>query len=122
VDGNDDFLDGLMAWLGESLDIDVVGRAHSGAEAMAQVERLEPDLCLLDLSLQDASGLAVTRRIKALRPQVRVLLLTFHESQALTRAALIAGADGCVSKTDVTNRLLPEIARLDIHSSSGRER
>lgn len=112
VDENDDFLDGLASWLAATPGIEVIGKAHSGLEALERVERLTPDLVLMDVALPDLSGFEVTRRIKELRRAPAVLLMTFHGSRAAGVAAVAAGADGCVSKADVTDRLLPAVEEL----------
>ena len=109
---SDDFLDGIASWLLKAPGLEVVGRAHSGHEAMDRVERLSPDLVLMDISLADMNGFEVTRRIKSQRPAPFVLLMTFHDSRVVGLAAMEAGADGCVSKTEVTDRLLPAIDAL----------
>ena len=109
---SDDFLDGLASWLLRTPSLEVVGRAHSGLEAMDRVERLTPDLVLMDVSLTDVSGFEVARRVKTRRDAPYVVLMTFHESTAVDDAAFAAGADGCVSKTDVTGRLLAAIEGL----------
>lgn len=112
VDENDDFLDGLAAWLAKAPGIEVIGRAHSGEDAKDRVTRLAPDLVLADVSLPDMSGFALTRCVKAMRPAPIVLLMAFHDSPAVVLAAFAAGAAGCVAKTGVTEQLVPTIASL----------
>ena len=105
VDENDDFLDGLVSWLTEQRGLDVMGRAHSGMEAVDRAQRLSPDLVLMNISLKDMSGFDAVRLLKASQPAPKVLLMTFHESRAALIAAFAAGADGCVSKAGVTEGL-----------------
>lgn len=112
VDRNDDFLDGLCSLLAEVRDVRIVGRAHSGAEAIERAGELAPDLVLMDVTLADMSGFQAVPWLKGLRPAPRVLLLTFHESRAADSAALAAGADGCLSKAEVAHRLLPALEEL----------
>lgn len=112
VDENDDYLDGLEAWLAKAPGIEVVGRAHSGRDAQDRALRLVPDLVLADVSLPDMSGFELTRCIKAMRPEPIVLLMTFHDSRAVGLAAVAAGATACVAKTAVTEQLLPAITSL----------
>jgi DNA-binding NarL/FixJ family response regulator len=112
VDENDDFLDGLAAWLAKMPGIEVIGRAHSGDEAKDRVLRLAPDLVLADVSLPDMSGFELTRCVKAMRPAPVVLLMAFHDSRAVVLAAFAAGAAGCVSKAEVTEHLVPAITQL----------
>jgi DNA-binding NarL/FixJ family response regulator len=112
VDENDDYLDGIAAWLAKMPGIEVVGRAHSGLDAKHRVATLAPDLVLADVSLPDMSGFSLTSDLKAMRPAPTVLLMAFHDSRAVVLAAFAAGAAGCVSKTEVTEHLLPAIASL----------
>ena len=109
VDQNDDFLDGLCSLLTNDPGLEVVGRAHTAAEAIERAEELLPDLVLLDVSFSDTSGLKAVPRLKALHPAPLVLLMIFHKSQAADLAAIGAGADGCVSKAGVPDRLLATI-------------
>ena len=112
VDQNDDFLDGLRSLLEKDPGIVVMGRAHSASEAMALAPMLRPHLVLMDVSLSDMSGFRAVPGLKALKPAPLVLLMTFHGSRAAGQAALEAGADGCVSKTDVPDRLLLTLQEL----------
>jgi len=112
VDENDDFLDGLEAWLAKAPGIEVVARAHSGHEAEGHASRLLPDLVIADVSLPDMSGFELTRRVRRMRPAPMVLLTTFHDSRAVVTAAVAAGAARCVAKAGVTEQLVPAITSL----------
>lgn len=79
---------------------------------MERAEELLPEIVLMNVSLPDMSGFEVTRRLRERRLAPLVVLMTFHESHAAGVAAREAGADGCVSKTDITLRLLPKIEEL----------
>ena len=112
VDENDDFLDGIASWLTKQGGLVLLGRAHSGSEAVDRARQLAPDLVLMDITLTDMSGFEAVRLIKSLRPAPKVLLMTFHESQAAVIAAFAAGADGCLSKSAVTEALPKAIDSL----------
>ena len=112
VDQNDDFLDGLCSLLAKDADFEVVGRAHTGIEAIERAKDRSPDLVLLDASLADMSGFTAVPRLKALRPSPLVVLMAFHGSRAAGLAAAQAGADACVSKADVPDRLLLTLREL----------
>lgn len=112
VDRNDDFLDAVNAWLGAAASVEVVGRSHSGAEAIARVEDLAPDVVVMDMALPDMSGLEATRRIKRRASAPFVVLTSFHGSRAARTVAVDAGADDCIAKADITQDLLSVIARL----------
>ena len=112
VDRNDDFLDGLCSLLEKEPGLEIVGRAHSAQQAIARASKLAPDIVLMDVSLPDVSGFRVVPRLKALRPTPLVLLMTFHDSRAAVQAALEAGADRCLSKIDIFDRLLLTLHEL----------
>jgi len=109
---NDDLLDGIAAWLATSPELEVAGRAHSGAEAIDRAVRLQADLVIVDATLQDMSGYEATRALKSLRPAPRVLIMTFLDTRFAKLAALAADADGLVATPEIPQRLLPKIAEL----------
>ena len=112
VGDNDDLLDAYAAWLELRPGLSVAGRAHSCAEAVRRTTELLPDVVVMDVSLPDASGFHATRRIKAEIDGPFVVLTTFHISETVRREARAAGADACLSKSDVTEELVPAIERL----------
>jgi DNA-binding NarL/FixJ family response regulator len=112
VDDNDDFLDGLSAWLAHDPRLDIVGRAHSGPEAIDAVRRLLPGLVLMDVSMPDMNGFEATRQIKSHPRAPLVVLIAFHDSQTARLEAWAAGADGFVAKSETTERLMPVLRDL----------
>lgn len=101
VDENDDFLEGLSAWVAKSPRFQVVGVAHSGNEAIERIGKLAPDLVLMNMTLPDLSGLETTRRITTRPGAPFVVLMTFHDSSAARAEAQAAGAEGCLSKPEI---------------------
>lgn len=97
---------GLASLLAGEPGLEVVGEADSGEQALARVADLQPDVILMDISMQGMDGIEVTRKIKAGFPAVRVLILTVHEDKGLLRAALDAGASGYILKQAVKNELI----------------
>ena len=122
VDENDDFLDGIASWLAEHGGLVLLGRAHSGREALDRARQQAPDLVLMDIVLSDMSGFEAVRLIKDLHPATKVFLMTFHESRAAVVAAFAAGADGCVSKSAVTAALPGAIESLLGPAEEGPDR
>ncbi len=112
VGGNDDFLDGVVDWMAEDASFQVVGRAHSGAHALDQLELLRVDLVLMDVSLSDMSGFEITRRMKARTDAPLVVLLSFYDTQAIRLEAWAAGADCFVPQPETTTRLKPLVGDL----------
>jgi len=79
-------------------DIEIVGEATDGAEAVALVDRLNPDVAIVDISMPVMSGIEATERIKAVRPGTAVLILTQYDDDQYIFALLAAGAAGYLLK------------------------
>src|SRR5512142_1669615 len=80
-------------------DLQVVAEAGDGEEAKALIERHKPDVAVLDIQMPKASGIEVTRWVRAHLPQVGVLILTAYDDDPYVMAVLQAGANGYVLKT-----------------------
>ncbi len=89
---------GIRTFLEDNADIEVVAEATTGVEAVARTRELVPDIVLMDLKMPALDGVAATREIKALNPEVRVIALTAFDDDQLILAALQAGAAGYLLK------------------------
>ncbi|WP_448002261.1 response regulator transcription factor [Agromyces bauzanensis] len=105
VDDHPVFRKGLVALLRAS-DVEVVGEAESGPEAIDVVREVAPDLVLMDLGLPDASGIAATERIVAESPEVRVVVITMYDDEQSVRAAFEAGASAYVLKRSPPDQII----------------
>jgi DNA-binding NarL/FixJ family response regulator len=101
---------GLRLVLDAEPDLEVVAEASDGVEAIEIARRLEIDLAVLDVSMPRSTGLQATRELLALQPELRVLMLSMHESEQYLFEALKAGASGYVLKT-AADRDLVEACR-----------
>jgi signal transduction histidine kinase len=97
VDDNDGFRESL-AFLLAGEDLEVIGQACSGAEAIEIAGRLSPDVVLMDVRMPEMDGIETTRRLKALRPGIGVIALSSMDEQRAVRDMLVAGAAGYVLK------------------------
>jgi len=104
---------GLRLILDAQPDLEVVAEASDGAEAVALALNEEIDLAILDISMPRMTGLQAARELHQRRPDVRVLILSMHESEQYLYEALRAGASGYVVKT-VADRDLVEACRATI--------
>lgn len=86
--------EGLRALLEAQADIEVVGEATNGEEAVNQTKEIQPDIVLMDITMPRMSGLEATRQIKEQCPEVKILVLTMHESDEYFFKMLDAGALG----------------------------
>jgi len=100
---------GICSLLDSYMDIEVIGEASSGAEAIDQAIRLEPDVVLMDIAMGDLSGLEATAKIREYAPQVKVLALTMHDREEYFFAMLKAGALGYVLKDSEPEELIAAI-------------
>lgn len=98
ADDNDQFRAGLRALLRTVEDVDVVGEATTGNDAVLQAERLQPDGILMDIRMPGLNGIEATRRILELSPHVSVLMLTMLEDDDSVFGAMQAGARGYLLK------------------------
>jgi DNA-binding NarL/FixJ family response regulator len=92
--------DGLCALLAGASDLEVVGTAANSAETLRAVDDTGPDVLIVDLSCLATKGAELIAELKKRRPQLRILVLTFHKEDYLIEAALRAGADGYLLKND----------------------
>ena len=90
--------DSLELLLKLEKDIEVVGHAQEGAEAVEQTERRQPDLVLMDLKMPGVNGIEATRQIRARWPHIKVLVLTTYDDDEWVFDAIRAGAAGYVLK------------------------
>ena len=97
---------GLRLLLEAEPDIDVVGEALEGREALNLVEKHLPDVVLMDIAMPGMDGLEATRQIKDSWPQVKVLVLTMHRSDEYFFEMLKAGASGYILKGAETSDLI----------------
>ena len=100
---------GLKAVLGASEDIDVVGEASDGAEAIELAERLDPDVVIMDLTMDRMDGTSATREIVAKKLRARVLVLTMHAEEDYLLAVLEAGAAGYLMKNAADRELVDAV-------------
>ena len=92
-------------------DIEVVGEATNGVEAVALVERLAPDIAIVDISMPEMGGIEATERMKSIQPSLGVLILTAYDDDQYVFAVLRAGAAGYLLK-DVPSSEVVRAVRL----------
>jgi DNA-binding NarL/FixJ family response regulator len=92
--------------------LQVVGEADDGAEAIRLVHLLRPEIVLMDLVMPRINGLEALRRIKAERPDTKIIIMTVHTEDAYRRTAEANGTDAFLLKKTLMTALLPTIRRI----------
>lgn len=104
--------EGLRALLSSQENLEVVGEAEDGREAIRQVEKLTPDLILMDLSMPKMNGIEAIREIRRRVPETRILALTVHKAEEFILEVLQSGADGYIPKDASSSELMMAIKSI----------
>lgn len=112
IDDHPILLHGLSRLIDQEDDLVVCGAASSGREGMAQIDSLQPDLVVLDISLPEINGLQVIKSLRARKPELRILVLSMHDEALYAERALRAGARGYVMKQEAPDMILTAIRRV----------
>jgi two-component system, NarL family, response regulator NreC len=97
---------GLRMMLNAQPDMEVIGEAQDGKQAINATVHLQPDIVLMDITMPDMNGIEATRQIKRVAPEVKVLVLTMHENDEYVFQALRAGASGYILKEAADTELI----------------
>lgn len=97
---------GLKLILSANSDLQVIGEAANGHEAVDLVQKLKPDIVLMDVAMPDLNGIEATRRMIADNPRTRVLVLSMHKEALYVREILRAGARGYLLKDTIDSELI----------------
>ncbi len=90
----------------------IIGQARDGEQALEAIQKLKPDVVILDISMPKASGLEVAAKVSKMHLSCRVLMFTMHESERLADDARSVGAQGLVLKSQAARDLIRAIDRL----------
>src|SRR5271155_3276141 len=97
---------GFKMILGEQADMEIVGEAGNGREALQLAESLKPDLVVMDVAMPELNGIEATRRMIDVAPHARVVALSMHKDSVYVREILRAGARGYLLKDSVAGDLV----------------
>ncbi len=108
VEDHELFREGLVGLINSQPDLEVVGQAGDGLEALTMARDLKPDLIVMDITMPLCNGVEATQRIRAIKPplKARIMMLTILEDDENLFAAIRAGADGYLLKNANTNDFL----------------
>lgn len=100
---------GLCSILESRGDLEVCGEARDGEEAVQKTLKLNPDLIVLDITMPALDGFSAARKIRATLPDVPILMLSMHDGRNVIEAVQAAGAQGFVTKTEITDVLVEAV-------------
>jgi DNA-binding NarL/FixJ family response regulator len=104
--------EGLANLINEQEDLTVCGEAEDSAQAIAGMVKTQPDVALIDISLQNESGLELVKHLAAQFPEIALIVLSMHDETLYAERALRAGARGYVMKREASNSVLTSIHRV----------
>ena len=104
--------EGLRTLINSQPDMQVVGEAANGREVLVKARELKPDVVVMDLSMPELNGLQATERLKAERPEMKVVALTAHEDESYLRQLCKVGAAGYVLKRSAGDELVKAIGTV----------
>jgi DNA-binding NarL/FixJ family response regulator len=112
VDDHELARESLQNMLSDEIDIEIVGEAANGRQALLLCSRLRPDLILMDVRMPEMDGLAATKEVKQRYPEISVMMLTMHENPDYLLEALKAGAAGYVLKDAPQDEIIEAVRRV----------
>jgi DNA-binding NarL/FixJ family response regulator len=116
VDDHPVFRDGLSRLLQQQVGLEVIGEAANGEQAVDLSAKLKPDMILMDISMPGINGIEATKRIKAISPEIVILMLSAYNYHSYVASALKAGASGYLLKNTSLSEIIETIYR--IHSGN----
>ena len=111
---------GLRSLIDQEQDLHVCGEAGSAGEALKSLSAVKPDLLLVDISLKGPDGLELTKSIRALEPDLPILIVSMHDETLYAERVLRAGANGYIMKEEVAQNVVHAVRKVlsgDIYMS-----
>lgn len=105
---------GIRTELAKSKDIEVIGEAATGRDAISKAQKLKPDVILMDISLSDVTGFEVTSVLQKKLPDTKIVALTMHDDENYVREMIRVGGSGYVLKDSPPDELLNAI--ITVHN------
>ena len=109
ADDNAKFIQTVKSFLANEQDIEIVGNAGNGKEAISKAKELKPDIILMDVRMPEMNGFKSTSSIKQIMPEVKIIILTIYDIDEYRKAAITSGASGFVVKNVIKDELVQTI-------------
>ncbi|MCA9416710.1 MAG: response regulator transcription factor [Candidatus Omnitrophica bacterium] len=100
---------GLKSLIEEESDLDVCGEAEGYSQALSLLEKLDPDLMVVDISIKDGNGLELVQTAKSIKPELKMIVASVHDEALYAERVLHAGAVGYVNKEAATEKIVEAI-------------
>ena len=101
--------EGIKMLVNAQPDMEVIGEAANGAAALVEAQKLLPDLVVMDISMPELNGLAATKKLKKIAPEIKILTLTRHTDDGYLQQLIKAGVNGYVLKQSAPTELINAI-------------
>ena len=102
----------LATLINRQVDLEVCGEAESAPQALQKIEAAEPDVAIVDITLEKGSGLELIKDLRLLRPKMAIIVLSMHDESLYAERAVRAGAKGYVTKKETTKKILFAIRQV----------
>jgi DNA-binding NarL/FixJ family response regulator len=112
IDDHPIMVEGLKELINVERDMRVVGSSDDWHVALQEVQKIHPDLIILDVTLKDANGIEVLKNLKIHVPQIKVLMLSMHDESLYAMRSLKAGAQGYIMKQEAVDKILGAIRQV----------
>ncbi len=109
ADDHQIFRDGLITLLESEDDIEIIGTAKNGIEAINIAKKLKPDILIMDITMPEMDGIEATLRLKMAMPEIKILALSMHSDSQYVRKMLKAGIDAYLIKSCTSKKLIDVI-------------
>ncbi len=112
ADNNAKFIQTVKSFLANEQDIEIVGNARNGKEAISKAKELKPDIILMDVRMPEMNGFKSTSSINQIMPEVKIIILTIYDIDEYRKAAITSGASGFVVKNVIKDELIQTIREV----------
>ncbi|NJD23008.1 MAG: response regulator transcription factor [Melioribacter sp.] len=118
VDDNYNFREGYREYLTYQTDLDIVGEAQDGFEAIKKINKLKPDIVFMDISMPKMDGLTAAHLIKKKFPEIKIVIVTIHEKYIFKGIVDSLPVDGFINKSAISHELPKMLKKLDKYSNT----
>lgn len=115
VEDNYDFRSSYIEYLNYQTNLNIIGVAKDGIEAVKQITKLKPDIVFMDISMPKMDGLTAAHLIKKKYPEIKIVIVTIHEKYILKEIADTLPVDGFICKSSISDQLPKILKKLDIY-------